>query len=362
MNKNIKLLLESLFDDDFDELYNDDTQNIVSQQISTAMKITSLSECENKDDVDEYFINKYDLINQVINTIVDVIDEVNRCLNSNSTIFSFDDKKISNENRIVRFNRNMYTDPISKKIEVQFYFECFIGPNKDFKFIIQEEPYSIIYRKKEKSVKAWNIIFNNNKIIWQLSKYPHSIISKPGDKDKNAAINKIIDKINTEQFSNINEKIKKINIALVQKVESLFKTQRITEELTCVGKVYKVTQKDIDRMNKCIDTRNFGGFDKITKSDKMVARLAALFICAKNRNIKDLQLQFNDEILLSIILGHGVYSKSYINYGGPYSHKKDRINMSSKEDYINILRKIQNFPDIHLKDVIATYNVYKDQF
>jgi hypothetical protein len=43
-------------------------------------------------------------------------------------------------------------------------------------------------------------------------------------------------------------------------------------------------------MNKCIDTRNFSGFDKITKADKMVARLAALFICAKNRNIKDLQL------------------------------------------------------------------------
>jgi hypothetical protein len=34
--------------------------------------------------------------------------------------------------------------------------------------------------------------------------------------------------------------------------------------------------------------------------------------------------------------------------------------MSSKEDFINILRKLQKFPTIHLKDVIATYNAYKD--
>ena len=64
-------------------------------------------------------------------------------------------------------------------------------------------------------------------------------------------------------------------------------------------------------------------------------------------------------ILLNIILGHGVYSKSYIRQYGRYGGH-NLINMNSKEDFINILRKLQKFPTIHLKDVIATYNAYKD--
>ena len=175
----------------------------------------------------------------------------------------------------------------------------------------------------------------------------------------NTAVNKFITKYNSTQFD-IKSQQSEIYDALLKQVEKVFNTQRITDELTCTGKVYKVVQKDIDRMNKCIDTRNFSGFDKITKADKMVARLAALFICAKNRNIKDLQLQFNDDILLTIILGHKIYNKSYTRQRGRYGGY--RINMSSKEDFINILRKLQKFPTIHLKDVIATYNAYKDQF
>ena len=175
----------------------------------------------------------------------------------------------------------------------------------------------------------------------------------------NTAVNKFITKYNSTQFD-IKSQQSEIYDALLKQVEKVFNTQRITDELTCTGKVYKVVQKDIDRMNKCIDTRNFSGFDKITNADKMVARLAALFICAKNRNIKDLQLQFNDDILLTIILGRKIYNKSYTRQRGRYGGY--RINMSSKEDFINILRKLQKFPTIHLKDVIATYNAYKDQF
>ena len=79
MNKNIKKLLESLFDDDFNDIYVDDsaTQE-VSQMIQDNAKITSLAQCDNIDEVNEYFINKYDLVNNVLNTITDIMSAVQK--------------------------------------------------------------------------------------------------------------------------------------------------------------------------------------------------------------------------------------------------------------------------------------------
>lgn len=367
MRKNIKLLLESLFDDDFDEIYDEVPINSTSQQIGDAVKITSLGQCDNADDVDEYFINKYNLQNMVINTITDVMSEIDKCTELNEfKSYKFNCDKFTEDNRIVTLDENSMVDPVTMKYDYFYTFKCFIGPNKDFSFQIAQQPYEITYRNKQRTILGWYVVFNDdNKILWKLINLSSTIIRIPmdKDKDKNGPINNFIDKLNQTQFSNVNDKISSVIDGLKMHVKQKFKTQRIANELNCEGKVYKVTQKDIDRMNKCLDTRNFSGFDKITKSDKMVARLAALFICAKNRNIKDLQLQFNDDILLSIILGHGVYNKSSYwkqsNYGHRYS---SRINMNSKEDFINILKKLQNFPDIHLKDVIATYNAYKEQF
>lgn len=353
MNKNIKLLLESLFDDEFDDLYNDDALDKTSEQISNATKITSLGQCDNQEDVDEYFINKYGLNNQVINTVIDVMDEIDKCTDNGSFLSSrFNADKLSDEHRTVMVNRNSYIEPTSGKYEYVYSFKCYIGSNKDFTFTIKQEPYTITYRNKEKIVKSWAVVFNNGatdyKLIWNLINYPSTPIRRYGDKDKNAPINKVINNINQTQFSDITNKTKELNIALKAQVENVFKTKRLADELTCTGKVYKVTQKDIDRMDKCLLTGKYGGFDKITKSDKMVARLAALFICAKNRDYKSMQLSFNDDILISVITGKNSYKTSRY--------------MNNRQDYIAVLRKLQLFPDIHLKDVIATYNAYKDQF
>lgn len=346
MNKNIKKLLESLFDDDFNDIYVDDTDSDtqeVSQMINDNVKITSLAQCDNIDEVNEYFINKYNLVDNTLNTITDIMSAIKK---TNMSYKSIDCEQFNNEYCHVSLDSDYST------LMDNYYFRCAIG-NK-FIFNIKRVPYEITYRNKNKSFLAWCASFPYSKddIILQVCNIPDN---------KNTAVNKFIDKYNDTQF-NIKEQQSEIYDALLKQVEKVFNTQRITDELTCMGKVYKVVQKDIDRMNKCIDTRNFSGFDKITKADKMVARLAALFICAKNRNIKDLQLQFNDDILLTIILGHGVYSKSFSSYRGRYGYNRSRINMSSKEDFINILRKLQKFPTIHLKDVIATYNAYKDQF
>ena len=342
MNKNIKKLLESLFDDDFNDIYVDDTDSDtqeVSQMINDNFKITSLAQCDNIDEVNEYFINKYNLVDNVLNTITDIMSAIKKT----HFPYAIDCDQFNNDYCKVSLDRNYATLRENK------YFRCVIGDN--FIFNIKRVPYEITYRNKPKEFEAWCVSFPNT---------TDEIILSVCTDNMNTAVNKFITKYNSTQFD-IKSQQSEIYDALLKQVEKVFNTQRITDELTCTGKVYKVVQKDIDRMNKCIDTRNFSGFDKITKADKMVARLAALFICAKSRNIKDLQLQFNDDILLNIILGHGVYSKSYIRQYGRYGGH-NLINMNSKEDFINILRKLQKFPTIHLKDVIATYNAYKDQF
>ena len=339
MNKNIKKLLESLFDDDFNDIYVDDsaTQE-VSQMFQDNAKITSLAQCDDIDEVNEYFINKYDLVNNVLNTITNIMSAIKKT----HFPYAIDCDQFNNDYCKVSLDRDYATLRENK------YFRCVIGDN--FIFNIKRVPYEITYRNKPKEFEAWCVSFPYT---------TDEIILSVCTDNMNTAVNKFITKYNSTQFD-INSQQSEIYDASLKQVEKVFNTQRITDELTCTGKVYKVVQKDIDRMNKCIDTRNFSGFDKITKADKMVARLAALFICAKNRNIKDLQLQFNDDILLTIILGHKIYNKSYTHQRGRYGGY--RINMSSKEDFINILRKLQKFPNIHLKDVIATYNAYKDQF
>lgn len=341
MNKNIKKLLESLFDDDFNDIYVDDTDSDtqeVSQMIQDNFKITSLAQCDNIDEVNEYFINKYDLVNNVLNTITNIMSAIKKT----HFPYAIDCDQFNNDYCKVSLDRD-YTTLRENK-----YFRCVIGDN--FIFNIKRVPYEITYRNKPKEFEAWCVSFPYT---------TDEIILSVCTDNMNTAVNKFITKYNSTQFD-IKLQQSEIYDASLKQVEKVFNTQRITDELTCTGKVYKVVQKDIDRMNKCIDTRNFSGFDKITKADKMVARLAALFICAKNRNIKDLQLQFNDDILLTIILGHKIYTTSYTRQRGRYGSY--RINMSSKEDFINILRKLQKFPTIHLKDVIATYNAYKDQF
>lgn len=285
------------------------------------------------------------------------MDEIDKCTDDGYFWSSrFNSDKLSDEHRMVMINRNSYIDPVTRKYEDVYSFKCYIGSKdiKNFEFTIKQEPYTITYRNKEKNVKSWAVVFNNRgedyKITWKLINYPSTSLRRPGDKDKNAPINRIIDKINQEWFSDGIKKTNEINMALREQVETVFKTKRLADELTCTGKVYKVTQKDIDRMQKCLLTGKYNGFDKITKSDKMVARMAALFICAKNMGYKDMQLSFNDDILISAITGARSYRTSRSMY------------MNKRQDYINVLKKLQVFPDIHLKDVIATYNAYKDQF
>lgn len=58
MDKHVKLLVESLFDD-FDDIYDDDTDTEdVSSQIQQLSKIESLAECTTLDEINTYFFDK----------------------------------------------------------------------------------------------------------------------------------------------------------------------------------------------------------------------------------------------------------------------------------------------------------------
>lgn len=138
-------------------------------------------------------------------------------------------------------------------------------------------------------------------------------------------------------------------------LNSIFQFDRIAEELTCTPKIYKVTQKDIDRMDKCIYTRDYSGFDKITKSDKMVARLAALLIVGEKKYGWE-PLKINDETLLRLFSKNK--NSQHLTTNNHFYGRYHKSNVS----VFRVFDRIRLFPNIHIADVLATYEKYKNEF
>ena len=142
---------------------------------------------------------------------------------------------------------------------------------------------------------------------------------------------------------------------IIKNLNYIFQFDRIAEELTCTPKIYKVTQKDIDRMDKCIYTKQYSGFDKITKSDKMVARLAALLIVGEKKYGWE-PIKFNDETFLRLFTKNNQSQHSSTNYRFYGRHRILNVNV------FRVFDRIRLFPDIHIADVLATYEKYKNEF
>jgi hypothetical protein len=71
-------------------------------------------------------------------------------------------------------------------------------------------------------------------------------------------------------------------------------------------------------MVKCIYTENFSGFDKITNADKMIARITAFFIAAKNLGYKNYELKLNDEAIFNYMFNDASYRTNYRPYYSRY--------------------------------------------
>ena len=302
MDKHVKLLVESLFDD-FDDIYNDDTDNEeVSAKIQQLVKIKSLAECTTIDEINTYLFDKIndDIAKENGQSLEQWLNSINPYNCNDIKDFNFGGKiKLSctkDKSPEIMYRGKMTTFPNTVWIEV------IIG-----------------YIRKDK-------------IVWEVC-----------TKDVSSQAKKVIDAFNKE-----NNEARYTNVinAILNNIQSSYKTERLLEELTCTGKVYKVVDKDIQRMTKCLSTGNYAGFDAITKPDKMVARMAALFICARKQGYTNMTLGFNEDILLRVITGYSPYRTRYNQRG----------------DYIGVLTRLQKFPTLHLKDVIATYNAYVDMF
>lgn len=299
MDKHVKLLVESLFDD-FDDIYNADED--IEAKIQQLYKIKSLVECTTIDEINTYLFDK---IND------DIAKENGQSL-------------------------EQWLDSINP-------YNCY--DIKDFNFggkiklsCTKDNSPEIMYRKKMTTfpntvwIEVITGYIKRDKIVWEV-----------GTKDVPSQAKKVIDTFNKE---NNEDRYTNVINAILNIIQSSYKTKRLFEELTCTGKVYKVVDKDIQRMTKCLSTGNYAGFDAITKPDKMVARMAALFICARKQGYTNMTLVFNEDILLRVITGYSPYKTRLNRYG----------------DYIGVLTRLQKFPTLHLKDVIATYNAYVDMF
>lgn len=302
MDKHVKLLVESLFDD-FDDIYNDNTDNEeVSAKIQQLVKIKSLAECTTIDEINTYLFDKIndDIAKENGQSLEQWLNSINPYNCNDIKDFNFGGKiKLSctkDKSPEIMYRGKMTTFPNTVWIEV------IIG-----------------YIRKDK-------------IVWEVC-----------TKDVSSQAKKVIDTFNKE---NNEARYTTVINAILNNIQSSYKTERLLEELTCTGKVYKVVDKDIQRMTKCLSTGNYAGFDAITKPDKMVARMAALFICARKQGYTNMTLGFNDDILLRVITGYSPYRTRYNQRG----------------DYIGVLTRLQKFPTLHLKDVIATYNAYVDMF
>lgn len=348
MIKPIKLLVESLFDD------FDDTEDIIDNStLDDYVKAEKLTDCNSKDEILYYFKEKFDVYNKLQN----ILNECTKILNKKHNIYKDDIDKIAKQNDVVY---SYYAEKLFEISTINIYID-------KLNFVIKTIdgiPANITYRNKSIQdtikclciYKAFNLKSDRTIAYWYVF----------DDTFKNQKKQDIID----QQFNLRPDKYEELDNVINDTISYTYNVDRLTEELTCKPKVYKVTQKDIDRMSKCISTDNYTGFDLIKQPDKMAARLSALFIVAHKSGNKDMTLVVNDDVLLSLFAtGKSTYSTTR-NVSYREKHRSSGINYTTKHRkisdensyYMTVLRKIRSFPTIHLKDIIATYNAYVNKF
>ena len=183
MNKYIKLLVESFFDDLEDDLNTDD---VVSNQLGKlAQKELKLIDCTTEDDVIAYF---YDQFEQLVKNI-----------------------------------------PSQNKLSSMYEYETeFISHNKEIKCDI--------------AVQTWAANGLYIKLYNYIRQYTYY-------------------KVNNRAQLNIEDMIKQ-----------LIPINKIIENNRHNAVKYKISDKDVERMQKVIATHKWNGFTAITKIDKLIPR------------------------------------------------------------------------------------------
>ena len=353
-------LNEGLFDD-FEDLFDidDSTDELMAAQNGQK---TSLLECESINDINDYLIDHFKLIN-TIKEVADIIfhtgfssshgikTELNPLVQSG---------KISN----VETYGNSYFDDGNIEIRLTINIISGYGVNLIFKEGPSQAIPGLTYRNKpvvapyiyfklntykhssEEIICGYEIIkrTNSGNYRWSTSQQKRVPV-EVGDHPK---LQSMKQQYNNNIWLNIEGKIREL---LLDYFNNVMNTSKIFAELEAPGKVYNIKQKDYDRMDNCFGAGRkklndiLSGFDKITNPDKMLKRVAAYFIAAKNNNAPDQMFKLNDDILLMYF------------FKDPDSSSKWAHDLRTQ-----IILKLKNFPELHLKDVILTYEAYKDKF
>lgn len=345
MNKNIKELTKLLYmkflnEDLLSDLEDEDDDD--SEFVYNSHKL-KLTECSTPELVISFFKSQYDL--ELISKFF--VEFAETMWNAPYMAHSDADKLAEKYNNSIKDNNMKFSPDGGLKITANeicpalgYYYTYAVSFQPNETDIDPE--FQLIYRNKPVILKCYTI---NDHIAF--------LREVPG-KDK---LNVLIKQKNEELIKNIPTLV---NEVFTHYISQFTIPKRTAEEVSCTGKVYKVTQKDIDRMKKCVETQNYTGFKKITQPAKMVARLAALCI------VEGKCIPF-DDTMLSFYLYHKpnmdrAQKTTYNRYGPRSTYARRYYRLSNNEDLAAVLGKLREFDNLHLKDVIETYNAYKDQF
>ena len=345
MNKNIKLLLESLFDDLDDIFVSDDEE--VNDIINRDYAAKCIADCKSEDQLIKYLIDKHNLYNDLYQLILSFIN-TGSCKEFTET----------HPDTNIKVEKNWYyKGDYGHRKEIYFDIIKFFVLDVEVKFplIIDKEDITITFRNKPKELQQYVLLLKKDKDI--IKKVPLSIYSPDKVSNQETVIR---EKINEEYKSKFNTELQDI----LYETFKLSNFKFILDELNTPGKVYKVVDKDIQRMTKCIETRDYLGFDKITKPEKMVARIAAFFIMGDKLNREDCKLKIDDKLLVQLTMtrARNIGKESF----RPHSYYGRKIRSSNWEERnqvrLQVLSSYKTIPGLHLNDIIETYNAYKNKF
>lgn len=300
MNKYIKQLVESFFDDMFDEKDTEQTQDdntllgdIQDKQeteddltIKTVFRAMNFTECRNENDFVDAFLEKdefLDWYNNNINNLITYI-KTNKICNVNEYLYNktLDFSKTKNISYQKYREHMIYNSPIGKEIY--------------FKFAIKEEVYNrltlwVLYiqfyhYEYAREIQKEYPIFGYH--ISKQPKYSGHVTKAPSNRTIS-----IENSFNTSEGIFNGEKYKECIQNYFLKIDNF--AQKALREINYEPFVsYEISQKDIDRMTKLWQTKKVAGFEAITKLDKIIPRWAAgLYVNPKFKDYK-----YNDETLI----------------------------------------------------------------
>lgn len=329
MNKYIKQLVESYFDDMFDEkdeTQNDnqilsnldtDTQEDTNQSIvNSVYKAGKFTDCRSIDEIIDTYMDKDKIINWYNDKINDVIQFCKQQISL--TVETVNITPLLCRNKILgegNYNYGNYgiffSDPFNNTIYIEFHVNSKIQGDYSSMHIL--------------TMQVLTRLVNGGKYIEnKKSFFVCAFFLKSYQNSKTDEIVNTVNNDNKNNMFNAYTYKKYIKQYIIDKSDIC---KKILKENNHKEVLYTISEKDMARMDKCYKTKKYNGFEAITKLEKIVPRLAAGLRITQNWS--NVTYEYNDEWLI-----------------------KWCINKFPLENYINDAIKDK----VYLKDIIATLN------